>query len=83
MALGAGAIRLASEEEFASVFPDCEIGAEPPFGSIYGVPTIVDEGLQSEEITFNSGNHQEVITMALADYVESVEPFRGKLAATP
>jgi Ala-tRNA(Pro) deacylase len=69
MALGAESIRLADEKEFAPAFPDCERGAEPPLGSLYGVPTLIDLRFDHEEVTFNAGTHTETITMALAEYM--------------
>ena len=78
-ALGAENVRLAEEDEFASSFPDCEPGAEPPFGALYDVPTLVDEGLNSPRITFNAGTHTETITMTLGDYLELTKPKRSDL----
>jgi Ala-tRNA(Pro) deacylase len=78
-ALEAGTVRLAEEEEFAASFPDCEPGAEPPFGALYDVPTLVDRGLDSPRITFNAGTHTETITMALGDYLELTKPRRADL----
>jgi Ala-tRNA(Pro) deacylase len=69
-ALGVEAVRLATEKEFSSSFPDSEKGAEPPFGALYDVATVVDQELQSRKITFNAGTHTETITMALGDYLE-------------
>lgn len=77
--LDANEVRLAEESEFAPSFPDCERGAEPPFGALYDVPTLVDEGLSTEEITFNAGTHTETITMALDDYLEVTNPMRADL----
>jgi Ala-tRNA(Pro) deacylase len=55
--LGATYARLATEEEFQSHFPDCEMGAMPPFGNLYGIPTLVDEALSLDrEIVFNAGH---------------------------
>ena len=79
-ALDAENVHLAEETEFAPSFPDCERGAEPPFGALYGVPTLVDEGLASDQITFNAGTHTETITMALDDYLEVTNPMRADLA---
>ena len=56
---------LAEEHEFAGLFPDCETGAEPPFGNLYNLPVIVDEHLAEDpEIALNAGNHQEILLMA-------------------
>jgi Ala-tRNA(Pro) deacylase len=79
-ALGAESVRLAAEGEFAASFADCEPGAEPPFGALYDVPTLVDQGLDSPRITFNAGTHTETITMALDDYLELTKPKRADLA---
>ena len=75
-------VRLATETEFSPHFPDCEVGAEPPFGALYGVPMLVDDTLRSEEITFNAGTNTETLTMALSDYLELTKPLRVDLAAT-
>lgn len=79
-ALDADDVRLAEESEFASSFPDCERGAEPPFGALYHVPTLVDEGLTAERITFNAGTHSETISIALDDYLKLTNPMRQDLA---
>jgi len=81
-ALNSTGVRLATETEFSSHFPDCEVGAEPPFGALYGVPMLVDNTLRSEEITFNAGTHTETLTMALNDYLELTKPQRADLAVT-
>ena len=81
-ALHSTSVRLAAETEFSPQFPDCEMGAEPPFGPLYQVPMLVDLTLQSEEITFNAGNHTETLTMSLSDYLELTKPKRVDLAAS-
>jgi Ala-tRNA(Pro) deacylase len=73
-------VRLAEEKEFAASFPDCEPGSEPPFGALYELPTLVDQGLNSTQITFNAGRHTETITMGLEDYLELTKPKRADLA---
>jgi Ala-tRNA(Pro) deacylase len=68
-ALGAREVRLATELEFTGLFPDCEVGAMPPFGNLYGVPVFVDAALtQDKEIIFNAGTHQDTIRMRYADF---------------
>jgi Ala-tRNA(Pro) deacylase len=68
-------IRLASEEEFKGAFPDCEIGAMPPFGNLYGMPVYVAASLAAEpEIAFNAGTHTDVIKMAYEDFAQLVNP---------
>jgi Ala-tRNA(Pro) deacylase len=81
-ALNARDVRLATETEFASLFPDSEVGAEPPFGALYDLPMLVDLTLQSEEITFNAGSHAETLTIALSDYLELTKPKMVDLSAS-
>jgi Ala-tRNA(Pro) deacylase len=72
---GAGEVVLASEEEFKGRFPDCEVGAMPPFGNLYDMRVLVEESLtEDEEIAFNAGTHTELIRMSYADYKEIVQP---------
>lgn len=74
-AVGAGQVQLAAEHEFGDLFPDCEIGAVPPFGSQYGVKTLVDEPLtHDEEIVFEGNTHQEAIRMKYRDFERLEEP---------
>lgn len=74
-ALGAKETRLASEEEFGSRFPDCDVGAMPPFGYLYGVPMIVDASLaRNERIVFQPGTHTQTMSVRYADYVRLVQP---------
>jgi Ala-tRNA(Pro) deacylase len=74
-ALGAKEVRLATELEFTGMFPDCEVGAMPPFGNLYGVPVYVDAALtQDKEIIFNAGTHQDTIRMRYADFERLVLP---------
>jgi Ala-tRNA(Pro) deacylase len=68
-------VRLATEEEMRELFPDCELGAMPPFGNLYGLPVYVSGNLAEEtEIAFNAGTHTEVIKMAYADFEQLVKP---------
>ena len=73
---------LASELEFRPSFPDCETGAMPPFGNLYGMAVFADESLaQDEEIAFNAGSHRELFRVKWNDYVHLVRPAIVKLAA--
>src|SRR5512141_2645873 len=73
--LGAGSVRLASELEFKEQFPDCDAGAMPPFGNLYGMNVYVDEALVgSQEIGFNAGSHTELVRMAYRDFDRLVHP---------
>ncbi len=75
-ALGVKRIRLATEAEFEGVFPECEVGAMPPFGNLYRIPVIVDESLKKDrEIVFNAGSHTETVKMAFDEFVELVKPL--------
>lgn len=75
--LGAPDARLADEAVFSARFPDCETGAEPPFGELYGVPTYVDERLLTEQrLVFSGGSHTTTMTVGLGDYLRVVEPER-------
>jgi Ala-tRNA(Pro) deacylase len=68
-------VRVATEAEFASRFPDCEIGAMPPFGNLYGMDVYAAQALSTEErIAFNAGTHTEIVQMAYADFARLVQP---------
>jgi Ala-tRNA(Pro) deacylase len=80
-ALGAKEVRLASEEEFAPLFPGCEKGAMPPFGDLYGVPMVVDPELSTHpEIAFNACSHTETLAIRWADYEKAVRPKLAPIA---
>lgn len=73
---------LASEREFANLFPDCELGAMPPLGELYGLRVFVDESLmEDKEITFNAGTHRDAIRMSLADFMRLARPKRSSFAS--
>ncbi|HEV3236130.1 MAG TPA: YbaK/EbsC family protein [Gemmataceae bacterium] len=79
--LGEDSVNMASESEMDQVFPDCETGAMPPFGSLYHVPTFVDESLVHDtEIIFEAANHKEAIRMNYRDYEELEHPMRRQFA---
>lgn len=79
---GSQDVELASEEEFKYLFPDCEIGAMPPFGNLYDMPVFVAESLaEDEEIDFNAGTHRELIKIKYKDYEKLVNPKKGVFAA--
>lgn len=74
-ATGAQRVELASEAEFQNLFPDCEVGAMPPFGNLYGLPVYVARPLTDhEEIVFNAGTHRDAIRMKGADFARLVNP---------
>ncbi|MFC1670191.1 aminoacyl-tRNA deacylase [Spirochaetota bacterium] len=68
-------ISLAKESDFIAAFPDCEMGAMPPFGNLYGMEEIVSEELSMDsEIVFNAGTHTELIKMKFEDFKKLVNP---------
>lgn len=74
-------VKMLSEEQMKEAFPDCEIGAEAPFGSQYGVKTFVDESLGGEdEIVFRAGTHDQTIKISYADYEKLEKPTVGDFA---
>jgi Ala-tRNA(Pro) deacylase len=78
--LGAKEARLASEDEFTSRFPECEIGAMPPFGNLFGLPVFVDPALEKDEyIYFNAGNHVQTVRLKYQDFARLVKPQTARL----
>ncbi len=78
---GGQMIRLAEEEEFSILFPDCEPGAMPPFGPLYGQPVFADISLAAEpSIVFNAGTHTEAIAMSWPDFARNIRPIVGRFA---
>jgi Ala-tRNA(Pro) deacylase len=67
---------LEEERTFRDLFPDCKTGAEPPFGNLFGLDTLVDTALtQDEEIVFNAGSHWQTVRMRYADFARLVQPY--------
>ena len=72
----------ATESEFRKFFPDCETGAMPPFGNLYGMEVYVSPELtQDEEIAFNAGTHSELIQMPYREYERLVHPHVMRFTA--
>lgn len=68
-------IRLANEMEFKDKFPECDVGAMPPFGNLYNMEVYVAQSLlDDDEIAFNAGTHTELIQMSLKDFLDLVKP---------
>lgn len=81
---GTHRVRLATEEELAQLFPDCEVGAMPPLGTLYGLPVYVDQSLiGDEEILFDGGTHSEAIRMRYWDFAALVFPTVAEFHRTP
>ena len=78
--IGEKKIELATEEQFKGMFPDCEVGAMPPFGNLYGMEVYVDQHLtEDEEIFFNACSHWELVQMSYQDFERLVKPKVVKL----
>lgn len=73
--LGAEDVRLAEEREFAAAFPDCDVGAMPPFGNLYDLPVWVDPSLAEDEwFVFRAGSHTDTMSLKYADFERLVKP---------
>jgi Ala-tRNA(Pro) deacylase len=78
-AAGRHRLSLVPEDEMSRLFPDCEIGAMPPFGHLYGMPVYVDACFpRAPTIVFQAGNHHEVVRMSYVEYVRLVKPVLGE-----
>lgn len=72
---GVNKVEMASETEFNGLFPECELGAMPPFGNLFGLDVYIDNNLTKEhEIAFNAGSHSECIKLAYNDFARLVNP---------
>ena len=75
-------VRLASESEMATLFPDCDLGAEPPVGALFDMKTIMDARLKEDEsLVMQAGTHTEAITMRRADWERVCHPIVAPIAA--
>jgi len=73
--LGAKSVELADESDIAKIFDDCAVGAEPPFGNLYDLPTVIDKTLEKDDhILFQGGTHEKAIRMSMEDYRKLVKP---------
>lgn len=83
-ATGARTVSLAKEAAFKDRFPECDIGAMPPFGNLYGMVVYVDESLaKDKDIAFNAGSHNELLQVSYADFERLVKPTVLKFACLP
>jgi Ala-tRNA(Pro) deacylase len=74
--LHAHMISLVEESKLRELFPDCELGAEPPIGRMYGLQTYIDTAVIADErVTFQAGTHQDSVTMRMADYRRITRPM--------
>jgi Ala-tRNA(Pro) deacylase len=73
--LRAESTELADEEDIARLFPDCEVGAEPPFGNLFNLDTVMDKALEKDDhIVFRAGSHTKAVRLDMADYRKLVHP---------
>ena len=80
----AGVIRLASEQELAGLYPECEPGAMPPFGDLYLQRVFVDRTLVGEcDMVFNAGTHTDAIRMHYGDFADLTRPTVGSFGRFP
>jgi Ala-tRNA(Pro) deacylase len=82
--LGCKQLQLVREREFARLFPDCDVGAMPPFGNFYDMPVYLDDSLAEQPyLVFQAGTHQETMKIAMSDYLLLVDPKIGDFACLP
>jgi Ala-tRNA(Pro) deacylase len=80
-AVAAREAALATEAEFRGAFPDCEVGAMPPFGNLYAMRVVVDKALaEDEQIVFEAGSHHEAIKLLYADFARLALPQVADIA---
>ena len=73
--LQASEVCLVDEPKLSELFPDCEPGAVPPIGRMYGMTTLMDESLVADDrVTFQAGTHEDAVTMSLAEYRRVAQP---------
>ncbi len=74
-ALGTPSVHLTNESDFNALFPECEVGAMPPFGNLFNMNVLVSQSLtEDEEIAFNAGSHRDLIKMSYEDFERLVQP---------
>lgn len=79
--LGAPAVRLATEDELANLFPSAELGAMPALGNLFGLPVYIDRSLAREEfMAFNAGTHRDLVHMGMSDFLRLAQPVVGEFA---
>ena len=79
--LGLSYIRLANESELSDLFPDCELGAMPPFGDACEMPVIVDAGVARDYVAFTIGTHRDVVRLSFADFQKLAKPIIASIVA--
>lgn len=75
-------VQLAEESEFKNMFPECEVGAMPPFGNLFGLEVYAEKSLaEDQEIAFNAGSHTELFRLSYKDYERLVKPKLARFSA--
>jgi Ala-tRNA(Pro) deacylase len=73
--LQAREVSLVEESKLRELFPDCQLGAEPPIGRLYGMTTLMDGSVVADDhVTFQAGTHEDAVTMSLAEYRRVAQP---------
>lgn len=81
--LGIKEVRLATEAEIEELFPECEVGAMPPFGNLFNMPVLMDQELAGAVfIAFTAGTHRDAIHISVNDYRELTNPLVASFALT-
>lgn len=76
--LHANIAQLAAEGRLMSIFAECDLGAEPPIGKLFGLPTIMDEAIShQDQVTFQAGTHEDAVTMSTKDFMRVAQPQIG------
>ena len=79
--VGSEKVEIAREAEFQGLYPDCDLGAMPPFGELYGQRTFIDETLREEErIAFHAGDHRTAVEMSYSDFERLCQPVPADLS---
>jgi Ala-tRNA(Pro) deacylase len=80
--MGASTVTLATEEDFAEVFEDCELGAFYPFGHLFGLPVYLDRAMQgAPRMAFNAGTHRDLVEMEVEDFCRLENPTVGRFTS--
>jgi Ala-tRNA(Pro) deacylase len=84
MGLGRDDVMLANEDDFATAFPDCELGAEPPFGNIYGIPVFLDRALLGDPyLVFRDGTHRGTLKTSMSDFLRVIDATQLDMGSLP
>jgi Ala-tRNA(Pro) deacylase len=82
--VGSESLRLAQEHEIAALYPEFEVGAMPPFGTMHGHRVYVERCFVGEpELVFNAGTHTDSLCMHFSDFVDIVRPIVGTFGVAP